>query len=166
MIGNRLQNMVRLNQSRMDYYLKFQEMIQEYNSGSLNIDEFFKRLIDFTRSLTEEEKRSIAEHLSEEELAIFDILTKPDMKLSEKEVQQVKKVARELLETLKREKLVLDWRKKQQAKAGVQVTIRNILEGLPEIYTEDIYNQKVQVVYQHIYESYSGSGQSVYWKVE
>jgi type I restriction enzyme, R subunit len=161
-IGNKLQNMVRLNQSRMNFYLKFQEMIDEYNNGSLNIDEFFKRLIDFTMSLNEEEKRNIAEHLSEEELAIFDILTKPDMKLSNKDIQQVKKVARGLLETLKREKLVIDWRKKQQAKAGVRVTIKNILEGLPEIYNEDIYNQKVQIVYQHIYESYYGSGQSVY----
>ncbi len=131
MIGNKLQNMVRLNQSRMNYYLRFQEMIEEYNSGSLNIDEFFKRLIDFTKGLNEEEKRNIAEHLSEEELAIFDILTKPDMKLSNKDIQQVKKVARDLLETLKREKLVIDWRKKQQARAGVQVTIKNILEGTP-----------------------------------
>jgi len=47
----------------------------------------------------------------------------------------------------------------------LRVTIKNILEGLPEIYNEDIYNQKVQIVYQHVYESYYGSGQSVYENV-
>lgn len=168
-IGSKLQNMVRFNQTRMDFYERFRQMIEEYNSGSLNIDEFFKRLIEFTGSLNQEEKRSIAENLTEEELTVFDLLTKPDMKLSKKETQQVKKVAKELLETLKREKLVIDWRKKQQAKAGVQVAIKNILEGLPSTYTEEIYNQKVQVVYRHIYESYYGRDmaervQSVYTK--
>ena len=38
------------------------------------------------------------------------------MKLSRKEKEQVKQVAKELLDTLKAERLVLDWRKKQQAR--------------------------------------------------
>ena len=42
----------------------------------------------------------IAEKLSEEELAVFDLLTKPEISLTKKEQNQVKKVARELLETL------------------------------------------------------------------
>ncbi len=41
------------------------------------------------------------------------------------------------LETLKREKLVLDWRKKQQAKAAVQVTIDEILDRLPSSYSKE-----------------------------
>jgi type I restriction enzyme R subunit len=44
-------------------------------------------------------------------LAIFDILTRPDMHLTGEEEEQVKKVARDLLKTLAKEKLVLDWRK-------------------------------------------------------
>jgi hypothetical protein len=58
----------------------------------------------FTKRLSEGEKRGIAEQLTEEELVIFDLLTKPDMKLTKAEEIEVKKVARELLETLKREK--------------------------------------------------------------
>jgi len=52
--------------------------------------------------------------LTEEELALFDLLTKPDPKLTKKQEVEVKKVAQGLLTKLKREKLVLDWRKKQQ----------------------------------------------------
>src|SRR5436309_19578 len=46
-----------------------------------------------------------------------DLLTRPKMELSEKEKDEVKKVAWDLLDTLTHEKLVLDWRKKQQARA-------------------------------------------------
>ncbi len=56
-------SMLRLNRSRMDYYQKFQEMIEEYNSGAKNIDAFFAELVSFAQSLNEEEKRGIAEEL-------------------------------------------------------------------------------------------------------
>ena len=69
--------------------------------------------MDFAQTLNEGERRGIAEELSEEELAMFDLLTKPEPKLTKKQDVEVKKVARELLKTLKKEKLVLDWRKKQ-----------------------------------------------------
>ena len=161
-ISSKLTRMVQLNRNRMDYLQKFQEMIDEYNAGSMNIDEFFKQLMDFTRSLNQEEKRNIAEALTEEELAVFDCLTKPDMKLSPQEIQQVKKVARNLLNTLTVEKLVLDWRKKQQSRADVKVTIEKMLDELPGNYTRDIYEHKCSLIYQHVYESYYGQGQSVY----
>jgi type I restriction enzyme R subunit len=161
-IDSKLQNMVELNKTRMDFYQRFQRMIDEYNAGSVNIDEFFKQLVDFAQGLKHEEKRSIAENLTEEELAIFDLLTKPEMKLSAKETQEVKKVARDLLTTLKREKLSLDWRKKQQARAAVQVAIRDIMEGLPPCYTKEIFERKRGKVYEHVFESYSGPGQSIY----
>ncbi len=58
----------------------------------------------FTRTLNQEDQRHISEQLSEEELAMFDLLTRPNTVLSEQEKTEVKKVARSLLETLKREK--------------------------------------------------------------
>lgn len=93
---------------------------------------------------------------------MFDLLTRPNRKLSEKEKDEVKKVARSLLGMLKREKLVLDWRKKQQAKANVQVTIEEMLDRLPPSYTCEIYLQLCTDVFQHIYESYYGQGNSIY----
>ncbi len=154
--------MVQLNRSRYDYLERFQRLIDEYNAGSVNVEEFFKQLIEFARSLDEESKRGISEGLTEEELAIFDLLTKPEMNLTKKEEQQVKKVARDLLATLKREKLVLDWRKRQQTRAAVRVAIEEILDQLPEAYSSDIFNDKCELVYQHVYESYYGPDKSVY----
>ncbi|MBI4318431.1 MAG: type I restriction endonuclease subunit R, partial [Chloroflexi bacterium] len=162
-VEHSLRQLVRMNRTRMNYLETFQSMIDEYNAGSVNVEVFFDRLVSFARKLSEEEKRGIAENLTEEELAIFDLLTRPDMKLTSTEKTRVKKVARELLAILKNEKLVLDWRKRQQARADVRVTIAHLLDiRLPQRYTEGIFQQKCELVYQHIYDSYFGEGRSVY----
>ncbi len=128
----------------------------------MNINLYFDALIEIAQELTEEEQRSISEGLSEEELAVFDILTRPDMSLTDKEKIETKRVARDLLDVLKREKLVLDWRKRQQARASVRVAVEERLDSLPDTYTDEIYWNKVDQVYQHIYDHYYGSGKSVY----
>ncbi|MDD1745740.1 MAG: type I restriction endonuclease subunit R [Candidatus Methanoperedens sp.] len=161
-INLKLVQMVRLNKSRMNYIEKFQKMIDEYNSSSYNVETFFASLVEFAQELNAEEKRGIAEKLTEEELAIFDLLIKPEMTLKRKEEREVKKVAQELLETLKREKLVLDWRKRQQSRAAVRLSIDEILDRLPRSYIPDLYRHKCDVVYQHIYDSYFGQGLSIY----
>jgi type I restriction enzyme, R subunit len=158
-----LNNMVAKNRTRIDYIERFEKLIDDYNSGSKNIDLIYKDLINFAESLSDEQKRHIQENISEEELALFDILIKPEMELSEKEKQTVKRVARGLLETLKNEKLVLDWRKKQQARADVLYTIEKVLDiDLPRSYSTEIYQKKCEMVYQHIYDNYYGNGQSLY----
>jgi type I restriction enzyme, R subunit len=140
-------------------------MIDEYNSGAANIETWFAKLTTFAQRLSDEDKRGIAEQLSEEELAIFDLLTKPEMKLTTAEEREVKKVAKQLLETLKREKLVLDWKKRQSTRAAVRYTIETMLDELPRTYTPDLYEQKCQTVYQHIFESYPGQGKSLYAEI-
>ena len=161
-IENKLAQLVHLNKSRMDYLEKFQEMIDEYNSGSHNVEFFFTKLMAFAQELNAEEKRGIVEKLSEEELAIFDLLTRPEMTLGKKEELQVKRVAQKLLETLKEEMFVLDWRKRQQSRAAVLVSIEETLDLLPRIYTPDLFQNKCDLVYQHVYDSYFGPEQSIY----
>ncbi|MBU1659875.1 MAG: type I restriction endonuclease subunit R, partial [Chloroflexi bacterium] len=102
-INSKLAQMIRLNKSRMNYYQKFQELIDEYNAGAKNVDAVYAELLSFAQSLNEEEQRGIAEQLSEEELALFDLLTRPAPKLGRKELEEVKAVARKLLDTLKAE---------------------------------------------------------------
>ncbi len=162
-LAAKLTKMIELNKQRIDYLERFQALIDEYNSGSANIETFFQKLLEFTQELTVEDQRHIAEQLSEEELAVFDLLTKPDPTLTKAEEAEVKKVARELLATLKREKLVLDWRKRQQSRAGVWVAIEEYLDKLPESpYTTEIYQTKCNSVYQHVYEAYQDAEHSIY----
>ncbi|NEO98619.1 MAG: DUF86 domain-containing protein [Symploca sp. SIO2E9] len=63
---------------------------------------------------------------------------------------------------LKQEKLVLDWRNRQQSRAAVKLAIEEVLDQLPESYCAEVYSRKCNEVYEHIYESYSGVGHSIY----
>ena len=162
-VAQKLMAMVRLNRTRMDYLERFQEMIDAYNAGSLNAEEFFQQLMAFARSLNEEEKRGVGEQLNEGELALFDLLTKPQIAMSAADREKVKATAKELLDTLKAGKLVLDWRKRQQARAEVRVTIEKMLDqGLPKAYTPELFEKKTTAVFQHVYDAYYGAGRSVY----
>ena len=156
-VAKKLTAMVQVNKTRADLLEKFKKMIEEYNKG-LDVEEFFKSLLKFAKELSEEDKRAVAEQLNEEELAIFDILTKPEMEMSAAEKKEVKAVARKLLQTLKQTKLVLDWRKKQETRAGVISTVNELLDELPRVYTPEIYNSKCTSVFQHIYDNYGGYG--------
>ncbi|MCG2740889.1 MAG: type I restriction endonuclease subunit R, partial [Syntrophaceae bacterium] len=162
-VVQKLMAMVRLNRTRMDYLERFQAMIDAYNAGSLNAEEFFQQLLAFAKSLNKEERRGVGEQLNEEELALFDLLTKPQIAMSNADRVTVKATARELLVTLKAGKLVLDWRKRQQARAEVRVTIEKLLDqGLPRVYTPELFEQKTTAVFQHVYDAYYGAGRSVY----
>jgi type I restriction enzyme R subunit len=154
LIAGKLAQMVAVNASRVDLAEKFQALIDDYNAGSQNIEAFFEELKSFAHNLTAEEQRGVAEGLTEEELALFDILTKPDPVLTKAEEAEVKKVCRELLATLKREKLVLDWREKQQARAGVMHALRLEIRRLPLVYTKDAKVQKVARAYAHFFDRY------------
>ena len=104
--------------------------------------------------MDEEEQRGIKEQLTEEELALFDLLKKP--KLTEKEKIQVKNAAKGLLISLKTQRLVLDWRKRQQSRAGVRLEIEQYLDkNLPVTYDAGLYQEKCEIVYQHVYDNYA-----------
>jgi type I restriction enzyme R subunit len=162
MLTARITNLTRLNPTRVDFYERFQRLLDQYNAGSLNVEQYFDELVKLSRSLTEEEARAVSAGLTEEQLAIFDLLTRPGPDLTDDEEAQVKRVAEEALAVLKREKLVLDWRKEQRTRAAVRVSVEETLDRLPEKYTRQIYAQKCDSVYQHVFESYLDDGRSVY----
>ena len=146
----------------MDLAEKFQKLIGAYNAGSQNIEALFAELKDFVQVLSHEDQRGMAEGLSEEALALFDILTKPEPVLTQAEQADVKKVCRELLEALKREKLVFDWRKKQQTTAAVMQTLKIEMRRLPIQCTRDIPEKKFARACAHVYDHYFGAGVSAY----
>jgi type I restriction enzyme, R subunit len=96
-------------------------------------------LLDLSSSLTDEESRHVREQLSEEELVVFDLLTRPGPDLSTGERDEVKKVARQLLARL-RSILTIDWQKTDQARARIRDAIEDALDtGLPRAYTPDVF---------------------------
>ncbi|WP_166879088.1 type I restriction endonuclease subunit R [Salinibacterium sp. ZJ450] len=151
------------NPTRYELVERIEQLISDYNAGSVNIDEYLHRLIELTQTLTKEEGRSVREGMTEEELAIFDLLTQPDPVLTTDERETVKASARQLLTHL-HDKLVQDWRRKVAATNDVNSTIRRVLDrGLPEApYTMDIFTTKVQLVFDHVITAYGDNGESAY----
>jgi len=165
MLTARVTSMVRLNPTRVDLYERFQKLLDAYNAGSLNADQYFQELIRFSQELTEEEGRHASAGLTEEQLAVFDLITRPGPDLSLEEERQVRAVAQELLDILKHEKLVLDWRKEQQTRAAVRVAVDATLDRLPDKFTRAIYADKCNLVYEHVFNSYWDDGRSAYDQV-
>jgi type I restriction enzyme R subunit len=165
-IEKKLQQMLKENPLRLEFYERYKEIIAEYNAGKTleNTVKAFENLNEFIKDLTVEEQRAVRENLEDQEaLAIFDLL-REGKKLEGKDLKQVKKVARETLDKLKAEKLKIErWRESRQITAQVKGIIYDNLLWLPEeTYTDEDVSLKTVNVYQHIYSSYYGGGKSVY----
>lgn len=145
-------DMAERNPTRVHLVEKLEKLVEEYNLGTVQVEAFFEALKALAAEMDEEERRAARENLSEDELAIFDLLTKPEPKLTKAQALEVKKVARELLGKLQEQLAIAEWRSKQQTRAAVQTTIRFTLNELPEEpYPEPIWNEKVDAVWSFIF---------------
>ena len=161
-IRAKLEKLIRLNRTRADFAEKFEALIESYNNGSRNIEQLFEDLLKLSNSLDDEQERHVREHLTEEELVIFDILTRPAPELAPEERAEVKKVAKDLLSRLK-QLLVLNWRQKSAARSSLKLAIEDTLDsGLPRAYTPELYRQKCTAIFEHVYESYPERNTGVY----
>lgn len=153
-IRAQMEKMIQLNPTRADFAEKLEDLIEKYNSGSRSIEDLFDELLNLSNSLNDEQQRHVREKMTEEELVIFDILTRPAPELSADERSEVKKIAKQLLAKLK-STLVIGWRQKVNAKAKLKETIGKTLEeGLPEAYSDEAYRDKCTAVFEHVYEAY------------
>ena len=150
-----LDRLIAMNRTRTNYREKFEELIEAYNNGSKTIEQVYQALLELSGSLTEEEARHVRENLTEEELTVFDLLTRPGPELTTEEKEEVKKVARLLHQRLER-LITFNWRQTIQARALVKNAIEETLdEGLPRAYAPELYKNKCGVVFEHIYETYA-----------
>ncbi len=157
----RVDAMVRLNPTRESLRGQLEALIADYNDGAHTVDQFFKDLIEFMKKVEAEESRAGGKGLSQEELAIDDLLVDAEVTLGAEEREALKKIALNLPKKLAK-KLVIDWRKTQRGRAAVRTTIKDVLEDLPEAYGPKAYERVLASVYEHVYESYWGEGKSKY----
>ena len=116
--------MLARNPQRMDYYKRYQEIIADYNreKDRVTIEETFAKLVDLANSLDAEQRRAVEEGLSEDELALFDLLQKE--RLSKTDRERLKEASRDLLRALQNLLAPLDqWTQKAQTQAEVEVFI-------------------------------------------
>ena len=145
------------NPTRKDLVERLETLVAAYNAGSIDVEAFFGALKEFVRDLDEEGTRAAREGLSEEQLAIFDLLTKPAPVLTRAQEIEVKQVARELLEKLHDLVSGVDWLRGRQSRAAVLSEIRFKLNELPEEpYPEAMWNAKIDQVWDFVLQRYAG----------
>ena len=159
-IEKKLSRLLAQNPLRTDFQQHYESIIVQYNTEKdrVTIEQTFEKLLIFVNSLSEEELRAKREGLTEETLAVFDLLTKDG--LTSKEIKRIKAIAVELLEKLKAEKISVNhWRDKEATRDAVHVAIKNFLWndqiGLPiDAYDEQEVIQRADAVFAHIFRAY------------
>lgn len=158
LIEQRLKAMIKENPLRIDYYERYQTIIDEYNKDNTKseIAIIFENLMKLVSELDEEQKRYIKEGFeSDEELTIFDLLSR-DTLLSKEEIKHIKKFAQVMLIKIKTKIHELDnWRDKEETKSIINVLIRDLLwTDLPDSYDDaDVENYRQQI-FNYVYQTY------------
>lgn len=155
LLEQKLADMLAKNPTRMDYQVKYEQIIAEYNSEKdrTTIEDTFRKLVELVNSLDEEQKRATREGLGEDELALFDLLLKDGIDRTARE--RVKQASRELLAAIKARLADLDrfW-EKEQTKGEVETLILDhVYTGLPTPpFTDAEKDLIAKNVYTHVWQ--------------
>ena len=157
LIQERLNKLLFSNSQRINYYERYQKIIEDYNSeqNQATIEKTFMDLMDLAKSMDQEEQRYAREGFSsDEELSLYDLLFLET--LTKQEMQQIKRVAVDLLAKVKSKIAELDhWRDKEETKATVDNLIRDTLwSGLPKCYDDNSISMCRQKIYEYVYVRY------------
>jgi type I restriction enzyme R subunit len=155
LVEKKLRQMLQQNPLRMDYYRRYSEIIADYNGEKdrVTIEDTFAKLVALANSLDEEQRRAVEEGLSEEELALFDLLKKDNLTKVDRE--RLKLASRSLLEELRRLLKALEqWTQKEQTQAEVKVFILDqVFQALPSPpFTEAEKEAAADRAYRHIWQ--------------
>lgn len=156
-IQQKLDQMLFINPDRINYYERYQQIINDYNSEQdrAMIEKTFMDLMDLANEMNQEEQRYAREGFaSDEELSLYDMLFRDD--LSKNDIKKLKEVAATLLQKIKKKISELDhWTDKQETKAAVDNLIRDTLwTELPECYDEVSISMYRQRIYEYVYTRY------------
>jgi type I restriction enzyme R subunit len=156
-IQQKLDKMLFANPDRINYYERYQQIIDDYNSEQdrATIEKTFMDLIDLVNQMSREEQRYVREGFTcDEELSIYDMLFRDD--LSKNDIKKIKEVAASLLQKIKSKIAEFDhWTDKQETKAAIDNLIRDTLwSELPECYDEVSISMYRQQIYEYMYTRY------------
>jgi type I restriction enzyme R subunit len=154
-IEKKLLKMLMQNPTRTDFQKHYEEIVNDYNSEKdrVTIEATFEALLKLVDALSDEEQRAVKNGLSEEALALFDLLLKPD--LTKKEIDRIKKVAEGLYKTIRAElDRIQNFTAKQSTRDEIKVKIKDFLwdekTGLPESFAPQEVDERTEAVFKHL----------------
>jgi type I restriction enzyme, R subunit len=161
-VERKLQQMLLRNPLRMDYYRKYQEIIADYNreKDRATVERTFAALAELAAELDAEQRRAAEEGLTDDELALFDLLFKESISRADRE--RLKQASRSLLGSLRQLLAEMrDWTQKEATQAEVKVFILDSLwRALPRPpFSVEETEARAQRIYEYVWGRYaSGAG--------
>ena len=140
-IEARLAALLRANPSRVNLFEKYQRIVRDYNreKDAAEIARIFEQLMALDKEIDDEERRFVREGFADDEqLAIYDLLQKADLKPAE--IDRIKNAAKELLPALESRRVLAEyWKDRATSRAQVETAILDhFYTELPEdAFTED-----------------------------
>src|SRR5207247_37933 len=133
-VEKKLAQMLAHNPMRMDYYKKYQQIIADYNreKDRATVEATFAQLVALAASLDAEQRRAAEEGLSDDELALFDLLFKENVSKADRE--RLKQASKSLLASLRELlKPMPTWTQSSTTQAEVRIFILdNTCQSLPQ----------------------------------
>ncbi len=175
-----IHRLIAQNKGRARFLERLERIVNRYNEGNVNeavylplaesgekiqslravrerrLDTYDDELVTLARDLADEEQRAAREGLSEEELAIYDILVGGVQLAGDDDQARVKALARSLLEKLQA-LFVLDWQGRPPTFNRVKLTIMdNLNDHLPPTYSLELRALKSSELLLYVREKYRG----------
>lgn len=156
-LEQKLNKMLFANPDRINYYERYQQIINDYNSEQdrATIEKTFMDLMKLANQMNQEEQRYAREGFtSDEELSLYDMLFRAD--LNKNDIKKLKGVAVTLLQKIKAKISEFDhWADKQDTRAEIENLIRDTLWAeLPVCYDEVSISDYRQKIYTYVYTRY------------
>ena len=151
-IEQALEQMLNKNCTRTKFSERFKRIIDSYNAGGTENEDYYEQLVKLLEELRQEDNRANTEGLTEEELEIYDLLI-AGKKLTQAEEQKVKLSAKNLYKKLVDNRsclLVVDWYKDEQPRAKLKHEVElSLNDDLPESYDKAAFDSKVSLLMNH-----------------
>ena len=104
-----------------------QALVNKYLNGLLTNEEVIAELLKLAKEIQESREAGVELGLTEEELAFYDALTKPQAIFDFYSNEELIAITKELTEALRKNKTI-DWQKRNSARAGMKMLIKRLLK--------------------------------------
>ena len=118
-------------------------LMNSYYNGLITNEEVIKELLKAAEEIADLRKQGEKLGLSEEELAFYDALTKPENVKDFYENEELVAMTRELTEMLRKNRTI-DWQKKETARAGMRKMVKRLLKKYK--YPPEQYENAIEIV--------------------
>jgi type I restriction enzyme, R subunit len=141
LLNDEIKVKMRINPYRYkSLYERLKALIEKYNAKTLEASEIIEKLVEIARELREKIQEGKRLDLTEEELAFYDMLLSKGFF---ENYEEVKEIAKLIVEKLGGYVKIADWNNKETIKARIRMALKDVLMERLEKYDYDYISEIV-----------------------